>query len=182
MPAAAMSEPIAHPKSGWSLVQTNGHSERLANFHLRRQGFEVYLPMRAVAKKTAEHASPFFPRYLFVWIDGANPRWEEVRTTIGVQALVRLGAGLGRVPDQLVERLKAREVFGLITLSEKKAPPPEEFEDGARLVVEKGKLFGFEVVFERATSDARRVLVLLDFFGRESRVVLPRNQLRKLDA
>ena len=156
----------AYTARRWWLVQTGGHSERLSRFHLQRQGFEAYLPLRAVTKKAVGSdaaVTALFPRYLFVAVPDV-PRWHDVRATIGVVGLVR-SAGADHpleVSGRMVAAIKAREVLGLVSLDEERATPRTQhgFSKGDRLRVTAGVLTGYDVLFERQ-SDADRVLVLL---------------------
>ena len=164
----------------WHLVNTNGHAERLAKMHLERQGFAVYLPMRPVAKKAAQHAAPFFPRYLFVQVDLGAPRWDRIRTTIGVQSFVRVTGGIARVPESFITRLRAREQFGLIVLEDAQVDLPKcDLVAGEPVRVTGGQFEGVDAVFDRRCSDARRVAILLQVFGRPTRASVPLEHVRR---
>ena len=60
-----------HPR--WFVAHTHPHAEGKASAHLARQGFETYLPRylkrRRHARKIETVAAPFFPRYVFVFVD-----------------------------------------------------------------------------------------------------------------
>src|SRR5258708_11637802 len=88
--------------SSWYVAQTHPHAEVKASLHLRRQGFEIYLPRylrsRRHARRVETVAAPLFPGYLFVAIDMATQRWLSIQSTIGVARLVRDGARPAAVP------------------------------------------------------------------------------------
>ena len=73
----------------WCAVQTHVRSEDKAAFHLRRQGYDVFLPKHLKRRKHARRVdwvpAPLFPRYLFVGIDPETTPWGVIRSTIGVK-------------------------------------------------------------------------------------------------
>jgi len=79
--------------SRWYVAQTHPRAEAKAAWHLRRQGFTIYLPrilkQRRHARRIDRVAAPLFPSYLFVSIDMTTQRWLAVDSTIGVTRLVR---------------------------------------------------------------------------------------------
>ena len=170
----------------WFLAQTSGQAERLAKAHLERQGFAVYLPMRATLSKRvdAQRAVPFLPRYLFVGVDEAAPRWHDIVATPGVTALVRRAgaASPARLPRRLLDAIREREVYGLVTLAAKE-PNAVEFKRGEAVRVDlpmrtdEGSA-AFDALFE-AVIDARRVALLLSFADRMVRVEVARGRVRK---
>jgi transcriptional antiterminator RfaH len=74
--------------SRWSVAQAHPHAEAKASLHLRRQGFEIYLPRyresRRHVRRVETFAAPLFPGYVFVAIDMATQRWLSIQPTIGV--------------------------------------------------------------------------------------------------
>ena len=59
--------------TAWFAVYSRARAEATAQEHLRRQGYEVYLPRhlkrRRHARRTDFVLAPLFPRYLFVAFD-----------------------------------------------------------------------------------------------------------------
>ena len=158
--------------SAWFVAQTQPHSEAKAGVHLARQGFEVYCPQYL---KTVRHArrvsiikAALFPSYIFVRIDFGNQRWRAINSTVGVTRLVGhegipipLTAGL---VENLKERAGADGFFEMVRRSER-------FKAGDTIRILNGALNSFYGIFE-ARTDKDRVAILLDLFGRKSRVVL----------
>src|SRR5664279_3292931 len=83
-----ISSVTATPSRLWYVAQTHVHAETKATLHLRRQGFDVYLPryrkQRRHARRVDIVAAPLFPRYLFVSVDLATQRWRSIRSTVGI--------------------------------------------------------------------------------------------------
>jgi len=111
----------AEPAARWYVVYTQPHAEMRAALHLRRQGFDVFLPL---LRKTIRHARqfrtkdvPFFPRYLFVGLALERDRWRSVNGTFGVSALLMDGEKPRPVPQPVMDELLAvAEASGLLAL------------------------------------------------------------------
>ena len=96
----------------WYVAQVKPNAQGLASTNLRRQGFEVFHPVRRVTRRAggAFQATlrPLFPGYLFVGADMAAPPLSRINATRGVGRLVSFGAAPSPLPAQLVAGLRAR--------------------------------------------------------------------------
>ena len=161
--------------TGWIVVHTHAHAETKAEHHLRRQGYEVYLPRY---RKTRRHARrletvirPLFPGYLFVGFEADATCWRPIQSTIGVRHLIRAGDKPVLAPGWIVDGLRRREdEHGLVEVR-------SSFVKGERVRIESGPLCDQLGVFECA-DDNDRVIVLLDLLGRQVRVRLPMEAVR----
>lgn len=156
----------------WYVVQTHALAENKALFHLRRQGFEAYLPRylkrRRHARKTDWVPAPLFPRYMFLHMDTERSRWLSIRSTIGVSQLVCQGNRPAPVPDEIIESIRERESeTGLIDIRRE-----ARFNKGDAVQVVDGPLSEQVGLFECDTDDDR-VVILLDLLGREVKVQVP---------
>ena len=152
----------------WHVAQTHIHAEGKATQHLKRQGFEVYLPRylkrRRHARRVETVAAPLFPRYLFVAVAAAQ-RWHPIQSTIGITRLVANGDVPAVLPEAVIEGLKHREdATGFIRLERRFSP-------GEKVRVRDGAFCDFFGLFEDISGDDR-VAILLDLLGRKVRVVL----------
>lgn len=154
----------------WYVAETQTNQERKAAEHIKRQGFEVYLPMR-MAPPTARlvAAVPFFPRYLFVHLDHAIG-WNALFTAIGFKALIGNGGRPIPLADSIVEYIRAKERDGYLFLEQKAKGAPEfSFRKGDRVAVRDGVMAGLQAMFcERI--DEKRAWILLSLLGRDSKV------------
>jgi transcriptional antiterminator RfaH len=77
----------------WCAVQTHVRAEDKAAFHLRRQGYDVFLPKHLKRRKHARRidwvSAPLFPRYLFVAIDPETTPWWALKL-MGREVKVRV--------------------------------------------------------------------------------------------
>jgi transcriptional antiterminator RfaH len=158
-------------RAHWYLIQSRPHAEVKASQHLRRQGFETYLPRYLKqyrhARRIEKVAAPLFPSYLFAAVDMASQRWFSIDSTIGVMRLVRNGNRPAIVPVSIIETLKQREdANGLIELSQR-----SNFSPGDKVCVSAGAFQDCFGLYE-GMSGRDRVSILLDLLGRKVRVVL----------
>jgi len=156
----------------WFVARTHAHGETKAAAHLRRQGFEVYLPRFAKTRRHARReeriAAPLFPRYLFVAMDMDNARWRAINSTVGVERLITFGDRPAPMPEGTVANLQSQErPDGLLTLASLLLLEP-----GAPLRLINGAFAEQVGVYERMTTD-QRVVLLLNLLGREVRLEVP---------
>lgn len=141
----------------WYLIHTKPRQEALALSNLTRQGFECYMPLLKLEKirqrKTTMVAEPMFPRYLFICLDtsGSGPSWSPIRSTPGVNQLVRFGGEPAKADAQLIELLRSRELSG---------PSRALFATGERVVVADGPFAGIEAIYQTADAESRSMTLL----------------------
>ena len=155
----------------WYVAQTHPHAEPKASLHLRRQGFDVYLPryqkQRRHARRIEKVAAPLYPNYLFVGIDLATQRWLAIDSTVGVARLVRHGDRPAPVSQSVIDALMLRhDGDGFVQLE-----PRPRFAPGDKIRVVSGALCDCLGLYE-GMSACERVAILLELLGRKVRVVL----------
>lgn len=152
----------------WFVTKTHPNSEQKASFHLRRQGFDIYLPryLRRVshARKVSWQPRPLFPSYLFVAMPGPEQRWRAINSTVGVAHLICDERGPVPVPAGIVEALRSEEDDRGLVLTGRKIP----FEKGAEVQIMSGAFADHVGRFDGSTDD-QRVVILLDLMGRQVR-------------
>jgi transcriptional antiterminator RfaH len=154
----------------WYVAQTHPRSENKAALHLKRQGFEVYLPQylkrRSHARKLEIVPAPLFPQYVFVAIDLQAQRWRAVNSTVGVSRLICHGGFPVEVSCDVVSSLQCRHDEGGFVRRQREA-----FRTGQKIRVRDGAFSDFPGFFE-SMNDGDRVAVLLELLGRKVRVML----------
>ena len=153
----------------WFVVHCRSNGEQKALFHLRRQGYETYLPfykkIRRHARRLEKITRPLFPRYLFVKLDLESSCWRPIRSTLGVSRLICRGDFPAAVPEGIVEELQSQEnEKGLVV-------PDWRFQEGDRVRVTDGALLNQIGLFKTLDND-QRVVILLNLLGREVKVGL----------
>jgi len=141
----------------WHLIHTKPRQEALALTNLSRQGFECYMPMLRLQKirqrKTAIVAEPMFPRYLFIRLDtsGTGQSWSPIRSTLGVNQLVRFGGQPAKVDGQLIDLIRSRE---------QDRPPEPFFSKGENVTVADGPFAGLEAIYQNTDAESRSMILL----------------------
>ena len=156
----------------WYVAYTQPTAELRAAGHLKRQGFDAYLPLcrqiRRHARREETVLRPLFPRYVFVALDLEADRWRSINGTIGVSNLVCHGERPAALPDGVVEGLRISELDeGVVPLSQLML-----FDPGARLRVLDGAFAGQTGTYHGMT-ESERVVLLFDLIGAEVRVAVP---------
>jgi transcriptional antiterminator RfaH len=156
----------------WFAVYSHPNAETKAAYHLKRQGFDVYLPQilkkRRHARRVDWVSSPLFPRYLFVGLDDEKKGWRPILSTVGVTQLVCFGDRPMAVPMAIIDSLMALEdESGLIKFSRK-----EVFKRGDRIEILEGAFSKLIGLFDEL-NDQGRVTLLLDLLGRQTKVKIP---------
>ena len=135
--------------------------------HLKRQGFDTYLPLFLKQRKHARRvdwvAAPFFPRYLFVGMNIENMCWRVIRSTVGVVNFVCCGDKPLKVPSSILEILKNREdENGLVKLG-------DNLKTGDQVQIINGA-FTDSTAIVKEMHGLDRVTLLLNMMGRPMEV------------
>ncbi|PZX45770.1 transcriptional antiterminator RfaH [Roseinatronobacter thiooxidans] len=169
---------ITHDRgTTWFLAQFKPNSHNIAERNLTRQGFRTFLPMQEETKRAhgrfATHMRPLFPGYLFVALDVLRGGWRSVNSTYGITRLVSLGKEPTPVPLDLVSQLMLRcDRDGRLL-------PPKPLQPGDEVMLTKGPFTDFVATIERIAPD-RRVYVLMEMMGAQTRVAVSAEHLRSV--
>ena len=161
----------------WAVAQLHPQREAFALSMLARADFQVYAPRlrewRAMPSggPLRQRELPLFPGYTFLLI---QLQWHAARWCPGVIRLVMDGIHPARVPDTVIEEIRARECNGVIEL------PRRQLKAGDRVRILAGPFCG-QVAIYAGMSGLERVTVLLQILGSSVRVKLARNNIEALD-
>jgi Transcription termination factor nusG len=113
----------------WCAAQLQASRERLALHCLSVvNGFEVYSPrIRPARAGRGDDTRPLFPGYCFILIVS---QWWAARWSPGIVRIVLDGAVPARVPDQVIDEIRRREVRGVVELPK---PPGLQRGDKVRM-------------------------------------------------
>jgi transcriptional antiterminator RfaH len=159
----------------WYLIHTKPRQEVLALTNLSRQGFECYMPMLKLEKirqrKAALVTEPLFPRYLFIRLDTGRfgQSWSPIRSTLGVNQLVRFGGQPAKVDKQLVNQLFWREQGAV-------AHPL--FAAGENVIIADGPFAGLEAIYQNTDAESRS-MVLLNILSKPVSMMIDIASLRR---
>ena len=158
----------------WYLIHTKPRQEFRAEENLRNQNFEIFLPtipsQKLIKNKLCVHNVPLFSRYLFIRLDQIQSNWYPIKSTLGVQQLVKFGVNTSptKVPNQLIEELK---IFCKQQIS-----PQELYKSGSHIHIRDGAFKGLDGNFQQLLenpSGELRALVLIDFLGKVQAIPIP---------
>lgn len=152
----------------WYVAKTHPSAENKALFHLKRQGFETYLPryLRRIshARRISWQPRPLFPTYLFVTTSTTQQRWRAINSTVGIAHVICDDRGPIPVPPGIVDDIRNSEDERGLILTGRRVP----FEKGAEVQIMAGAFADHIGRFE-CTTDDERVVILLDLMGRQVR-------------
>lgn len=153
--------------SDWYLLQYKPNSHKIAVKNLNRQGYETFLPVQEVTRRTANqfvaNVKPLFPGYLFVQVDALSAPWRRLNSTYGVSRLVQFGQSPKPVPTDFITDLQNRcSAEGLLL-------PPPALAPGNSVEIMMGPFAHFIATVENIDAD-QRVWVLLELMGQTTRL------------
>ena len=141
----------------WYLLQTKPNAHTIAFSHLKRQGYEVFLPLLLKTfKKSGKFESktvPLFPGYIFVGIKIDRVSWKSINATRGIAKAVTLDGNYRPVSRDIIEGIKCRcDKDGVLQKM-------NNIESGDRVKIERGPFTDFICNVEKVL-DGQRALVL----------------------
>ena len=74
--------------TSWYIVQFKPNSLKIAVRDLQRQGFETFLPMHEVTRRTAAVRG-----YMFVACDPETAPWRQINSTYGISRMLSFSEG-----------------------------------------------------------------------------------------
>ncbi|WP_417808831.1 transcription termination/antitermination NusG family protein [Thioclava sp.] len=159
----------------WFLAQLKPNSGAIAQPHLERQGFGCFLPTedRTIrrAGRFETRRCPLFPGYIFVSFDPEKGHWRKVNATRGISRIVSFGPMPRPVPAALISQIVKR------CDAEFCLRPQAEFAKGDTVHVTSGPFTDFVATIEQIDPD-RRVWLLMELLGGQTRVAVPADALR----
>ena len=161
--------------TNWYVVHTHALSENRAAEHLRRQGYQTYLPQcsrwRSYARRLELVRRPLFPRYLFVFLDIMRTQWRPILSTVGVSTILMREGKPNPVPQGVVDMIQEGEANG-----EMDRMISRRFSLGEPVRILEGPFADLIGRFQ-GLADRERVYVLLELMERQVKVRLPADAL-----
>ncbi len=157
-------------QKNWYLLSSKPHKDAQAEDQLLNQGYEVYRPLaqrlRKRRGKMIKLTESLFPRYMFIQLDTLEDNWTPIRSTYGVNQIVRFGDEPAKVPDQLIATLKQNES----SLGEK-AIDLDKFHTGDQVILTGGPFKGLSGAFLSYDGE-QRAMVLLEIMNSETKLAI----------
>lgn len=148
----------------WYVLQSKPRKENQVYSQLCSKSIEAYYPTIRVKPVNPRSAKirPYFPSYLFVYVDLDEIGVGAVQWIPGVNRLVQFGGEPASIPDEFVIELKRQ-----ITRINDAGPfDPNGLKKGDPVRITEGVLAGYEAIFDLRLGGNDRMRVLLELAGR----------------
>ena len=162
----------------WYLLQIKPNSHSIALENLKRQGFDVFLPL--ITKTTKKNGRfldvkvPLFPGYLFMGSSIDSIPWKSVNATRGISKTVTLDGVYRPVSTSIIEGLQQRcNENGIIQQLGEIAP-------GNRGKIERGPFAEFICTVDNIKDD-RRAWVLIDLLQQQTKAEVSLDDVSKIN-
>ena len=162
-------------KASWHLLITKPHKDEVAEVQLNNQGYEAYRPLAKYLKnyrgKKVQVVDSLFPRYLFINMREGIDDWGPIRSTRGIQGIVKFGIHPAKVENHVIAEIKLRESSFI-----EKAININNFKKGQTVKIDEGPLSGLDAIFSDNNGE-NRVIILLDFLGKQTLLNIDKNNI-----
>ncbi|MES2662978.1 MAG: transcription termination/antitermination NusG family protein [Pseudomonadota bacterium] len=148
-------------QNNWFVVHTKSHQEMRAEEQLLNQGFQVYLPIvtREIHGGRFKR-EPLFSNYLFLANKPSPTQFGVIRSTRGVQGLVRFGTEFAMLEGSSIRALREREL-GIA--------PIVRFQEQQEVRITDGPLIDLDAIY-LCRCGVERAMVLLKLLNRSQRI------------
>lgn len=170
MPSIQNSEP------GWYCFKALPKREHIAALSLSRElELQCFCPRIKYEKKTKRGPVHFveclFPGYVFVNTN-LQETYRRILATRGIRDVVAFGDRVPRVPNSLIDTIKAQ-----LDETDLKEIPAPVLSPGKEVSIIEGAFKDLNAVISGQLDSRQRIAVLLNFLGREMEVTLPASSL-----
>lgn len=149
----------------WYVLKTKPRQENRAVTHLENQSFMVYCPW-LIHKDGSREA--LFTGYMFIRLDQFAESFITVRSTRGVQSIIKYGEWWATADEKFIDYLKFRENgFRQVPL----------FEHNQEVTFKEGPFKGLEAVY-LSTNGKDRAMVMLTILNRRQTMVVDEKLLK----
>lgn len=174
---------VVHTYAGYENKVKQNLASRVRSMNVEERIYEVVIPMEDVMEfkngRKVVVQKKVWPGYLLIRMALDDESWYVVRNTPGVTGFV----GSGAKPTPLTRR-EVEEWIGtgekVEGVTEKKARPRLEYEEGEQVRVVSGPFADFNGAISEIDVERSRLKVLVNIFGRETPVELEFGQVAKL--
>ena len=162
----------------WYVLHSQPRREMLLSELVCNHGIQSFCPTIKVHPKNprARKIVPYFPGYLFVYIDLDEVGISTLKWMPYGTGLVSFDGIPASVPEALIHEIIHR-VDEINSCCEK---PLLGIKHGDRVLIDSGMFEGYEAIFDTSLSGNERVRVLLQLMGqnRSMPVILPAHQIK----
>ena len=162
----------------WYILQTKPNAYATAYENLKRQGFDVFLPLTTkTTKKNGKFLDikiPLFPGYLFMGTSINPIPWKSINGTRGISKVVTLDGVYRPISTRFIEGLKQRcNENGIVQQL-------AEIASDDRAKIERGPFAEFICTVDDIQDD-RRALVLIDILQQRIKTKVSLGDISKIN-
>lgn len=162
----------------WYLLQTKANAYVTACENLRRQGFDVFLPLIIKTIKKNGHfldiKTPLFPGYVFMATSIDPIPWKSVNGTRGISKAVTLDGVYRSIHTHIIEGLQKRcDEHGLFQSL-------RDINAGDRAKIERGPFADFICQVDQIKDD-QRAWVLINLLQQHTRAEVSLDRISKVN-
>ncbi len=161
----------------WYVAYTQPRQESVALLNLKQQGFDAYLPLYKVFKKSSGKTTPvlepMFPRYVFFRPGHEKQSMTGARSTRGVAFVLSFGLNLAVLKPEQFKAIQAFEAArNSADLGEISG-----FQPGTQVRLRGTALNGLEGMVKSVS--AKRVTLLLEMLGKQQTIHVEHGQIER---
>jgi transcription antitermination factor NusG len=156
----------------WYCIRSKPNKEEFLWGQLVAREFEVFYPRLRVkpVNPRASKIRPYFPGYMFVYLDLAEIGTNALQWMPGALGLVSFGSEPAQVPNGLVQAIRRRTK----ALNNGKGKQLRGLKRGDLLVIQEGPFEGYQALFDAYLPGEERVRVFLSLLrDQQVKLVLP---------
>ncbi|WP_157957926.1 transcription/translation regulatory transformer protein RfaH [Aliidiomarina celeris] len=167
--------------STWYLLHCKARQEERARLNIENQGYITCLPLltreKILRKKRTQVNEALFPNYLFVQVNPNTVNFNALRSTRGINGVVRFGGVPAEVPEGIMREMLAMESAYEEQQQSGTKQIVSAFQPGSLVEVTEGPFTGLKAIYQLPKGEDR-CLVLLDMLGKQQRIELEERVLR----
>ncbi len=164
--------------ASWYVLRSKPRKEDFLYRQLQARKIEAYYPKVRVqpVNPRARKIKPYFPGYLFVYIDLEHENLSALKWMPGARGLVSFGGEPSWVPDSLVSTLR-KEVARINAAGGENLAG---LKSGDEVIIQDGPFAGYKAIFDLSLPGNERVRILLKLLEDQNmRLELPAGQVKK---
>ena len=155
----------------WFVLNTKPKKEFQVGRLFEEGGIEFYCPRYMHADKV----KPFFSGYGFIHFEYPD-QYRLVKYTRGVKRIMGNQEGPIPIPEEIIQQIKQREIYGYIELEKY----GEEPEIGDEIEIMEGPMRGLRGIFRKELTDKERVVILLNYVSYQGKLIIEKKKLKKV--
>ena len=164
----------------WHVIRSKAQKEYFVYEQLGIRKIEAFCPMIRVkvVNPRAHKFRPYFPGYLFVYVDLDQIGSSVLKWMPGVAGMVCYGGEPAFVPESLLKTIRKH----VDQINNTRDEAVNDLEAGEIVSVTSGPLAGYRAIFDSHLPGHKRVRVLLQILhNQQVCVTLPRGQLERIN-